>query len=78
MDISTPSEVISGTRRAGWIGRFAVRVILGLLTLLAGFEIIYAAVESSELVAAALAVVNLGLALTGAYLLSALGGEEAQ
>jgi len=45
------------------------RVILGLLTVLAGFEIIYAAVESSTLVAAFLSVVNLGLALTGAYFL---------
>ena len=45
------------------------RVILGLLTVLAGFEILYAAVESSILVAALLAVVNLGLALSGAYLI---------
>ena len=47
------------------------RVILGLLTVLAGFEILYAAVESSVLVAALLAVVNLGLALSGAYLINA-------
>jgi hypothetical protein len=46
-----------------------LRVILGLLTILAGFEILYAAVESSVLVAGLLAVVNLGLALVGAYLL---------
>jgi hypothetical protein len=46
------------------------RVIIGLLTLLAGFEILYAAVESSTLVAALLSVVNLGLALTGAYFLN--------
>jgi hypothetical protein len=46
------------------------RVILGLLTVLAGFEILYAAVESSALVAALLATVNLGLALTGAYFLN--------
>jgi hypothetical protein len=45
-------------------------VIAGLLTTLAGFEVIYASVESSILVAALLAVVNLGLALTGAYLLT--------
>ena len=47
------------------------RVILGLLTLLAGFDILYTAVESSALVTALLMVVNLGLALTGAYFLSA-------
>jgi hypothetical protein len=47
------------------------RVILGLLTVLSGFEALYAALESSILVAAMLSVVNLGLALVGAYLLSA-------
>jgi hypothetical protein len=47
------------------------RVILGLLTLLSGFEILYAAVEASILVAALLAVVNLGLALVAAYFLYA-------
>ena len=46
------------------------RVILGLLTVLAGFEILYAAVESSALVAALLSAVNLGLALSGAYFLN--------
>src|SRR5262249_18411537 len=39
------------------------RVIFGLLTVLAGFETIYAAVEGSILVAALLATVNLGLGL---------------
>jgi hypothetical protein len=46
------------------------RVILGLLTVMAGFEILYAAVESSTLVAALLSAVNLGLALSGAYFLN--------
>lgn len=46
------------------------RVILGLLTVLSGFETIYAALESSVLVAAMLSVVNLGLSLVGAYLLT--------
>jgi hypothetical protein len=52
------------------------RVILGLLTVLSGFEALYAALESSVLVAAMLSVVNLGLALVGAYLLSARRLEE--
>jgi hypothetical protein len=52
------------------------RVILGLLTVIAGFEALYAALESSVLVAAMLATVNLGLALVGAYLLSAHQPEE--
>lgn len=48
-----------------------LRVVIGLLTVLAGFEILYAAVETSTLVAALLAVINLGLAMVGSYLLSA-------
>jgi hypothetical protein len=48
-----------------------LRVIIGLLTALSGFEIIYAAVESSALVTGLLAVVTLSLALAGAYLLIA-------
>lgn len=52
------------------------RVILGLLTVLSGFEALYAALESSILVAAMLSTVNLGLALVGAYLLSARKPEE--
>ena len=47
----------------------ALRATLGLLTVLAGFEILYAAVETSVLVAGLLAAVSLGLALAGAYLL---------
>ncbi len=46
-----------------------LRVLLGLLTVLSGFEILYAAVEQSVLVAGLMAVVTLGLALVGAYLL---------
>ena len=53
-----------------------LRTILGLLTVLAGFELIYAVVESSTLVAGLLGVVNLGLAFTCAYLLIAPGMEE--
>ena len=45
-------------------------VIIGLLTILAGFEIMYAAVESSALVTALLAVIDLGLALAGTYFMN--------
>lgn len=45
------------------------RIIVGLLAVLTGFETLYAAVEGSVLVAGLLAVVNLGLALVGAYLI---------
>lgn len=53
-----------------------LRVALGLLTVLSGFEILYAAVESATLVAGLLAGVNLGLALVGAYLLVSPSLEE--
>ena len=55
-----------------------LRAMLGLLTLLSGFEILYAVVEFSVLVAGLLALVTLGLALAGAYLAAAPdmeGGE---
>jgi hypothetical protein len=42
---------------------------LGLLTLISGFEIIYSTMEASLLVNAFLAVINLGIALIGAFLL---------
>lgn len=48
-----------------------LRVAIGLMTVLSGFEIIYSAVEGSVLVAALLAVITLGLALVGSYLLIA-------
>jgi hypothetical protein len=54
-----------------------LRVTIGLMTVLAGFEILYSAVESSVLVAALLAVINLGLALAGSYLLIASASTEA-
>jgi len=49
---------------------FAIRpldVTIGLLTLFSGFEVIYASVVTSVLVAGLLTVVTLGLALVGAY-----------
>ena len=52
------------------------RTILGLLTFLAGFEIIYTAAEPSTLVTGLLAIVTMGLSLAGAYLLLAPSLEE--
>jgi len=52
------------------------RVVVGLLTMLAGFEIIYSAVELSILVEGLLAAVNLGLALLGVYMVTMSGTEE--
>ena len=53
-----------------------LRVTQGLLTVIAGFEIIYSAVESSALVVALLVVINLGLALVGSYLMIASQHRE--
>lgn len=55
----------------------ALRVTLGLLTVMTGFELLYAAVETSILLAGLLSIVNLGLALTGAYLVTCGPVEEA-
>jgi hypothetical protein len=54
-----------------------LRVILGLFTVLSGFELLYATVESSVLVTGLISGVNLGLALVGAYLLVNPEQEEA-
>lgn len=53
-----------------------MRVILGLMTVISGFEVIHSAVESSVLLAALLVVINLGLALTGSYLMLASSAGE--
>lgn len=55
-----------------------LRVTIGLMTVLSGFEIIYSAVEGSVLVAALLAIINLGLALAGSYLLIASASSETE
>jgi len=48
-----------------------LRIVVGLITIMAGFETLYSAVESSVLVAALLAIINLGIALAGSYLMIA-------
>ena len=58
------------------ITSYELRVVIGLMTVLSGFEILYATVEGSVLVAALLAVINLGLALVGSYLLIASNARE--
>jgi hypothetical protein len=53
-----------------------LRVVIGLLTVLSGFEMVYAGLETSILIAGLQAVVTLGLALIGAYLLAVPDMEE--
>jgi len=52
-----------------------LRVIIGLLITLLGFEVLYSTVENSILVIGLLSIVTLGLALTGSYLLILDAGE---
>ncbi len=52
------------------------RVIIGLLSTILGFEMLYSTVENSILVAGLLVIVTLGLAMTGCYLLI-LGEQSA-
>ena len=52
-----------------------LRISIGLLTLLGGFEIIYAALEVSTLVAGLLAGVNVGLGVIGAYMITVVDLE---
>ena len=51
------------------------RVAVGLLTVLSGFEIIYAAVDTSVLVAGFFALLAFGISLLGSYLMAALTFE---
>lgn len=53
-----------------------LQVTVGLMTVLAGFEVLYSAVEGSTLVAALLAVISLGLALAGSYLMIASNARD--
>ena len=55
-----------------------LRVTLGLLTVLTGFEVLYSTVEVSALVTALLATITLGLALVGSYLMIATGSSETE
>lgn len=50
--------------------REPLRVVLGLLTFLSGFEVYYAFIENSVMVTGFLAIITLGIALIGAYLLN--------
>ncbi len=53
-----------------------LRVTLGLLTVLLGFETLYATIENSILVAGLLSAITLGLALAGSYLVALSTAEE--
>ncbi len=54
-----------------------LRVMIGLLTFLSGFEILYCTLNPSVLVAGLLSVITLGVSLTGTYLIG-LASTEVQ
>jgi hypothetical protein len=58
------------------LSREKLRIIIGLLTILSGFEILYATLEASVLMTGLLAILNIGLAFLGAYLMGASNLEE--
>ncbi len=51
--------------------------IVGLLSVLSGFEVIYAGLELSSLLTGLLAIVNLGLSLVGVYFIVKVNEEAA-
>jgi hypothetical protein len=58
------------------LSREGIRVIVGLLTVISGFEILYATLEASVLMTGLLAILNIGLAFVGAYILMASNLED--
>ena len=60
--------VILGLLQLGMITE-PLYVIIGLLTFLSGFELLYGSMEFSTVLEALFAAVNLGLALVGAYII---------
>jgi hypothetical protein len=58
------------------LSRQGIRIVIGLLTFISGFEILYATLEASVLMTGLLAILNIGIAFIGAYLLLASHLEE--
>ena len=72
---ASPEQVIGGVillgmglLHLGFSGQ-PLNTVIGLLILFGGFEILYSTIESSILVNGLLAIINLSIALVGAYLL---------
>jgi len=81
--ISIPIDIARGSLLLMGIGFIQIgmnqdpmKIIIGLLTVLAGFEILYAFLEASILVTGLLALVNLGIAFIGSIILTLPNMEE--
>jgi hypothetical protein len=79
---ASPQQVLGGVWLLGLgtlqlgFSRQENRIIIGLLTVISGFEILYATLEASVLMTGLLAILNIGLAFVGAYLEMASSLEE--
>ena len=79
---ASPQQVLGGVWLVGLgtlqlsFSRQDIRIIIGLLTVVSGFEILYATLEASVLMTGLLALLNIGLAFVGAYLQMASNLEE--
>lgn len=79
---ASPQQVLGGVWLLGLgtlqlsFARQDTRIIIGLLTVISGFEILYATLEASVLMTGLLAILNIGLAFVGAYLEMASSLEE--
>ena len=58
------------------LSREAIRIVIGLLTVISGFEVLYSTLEASILMTGLLAILNIGIAFCGSYLLSAAYLED--
>lgn len=73
---ATPEQVLGGLLLLGMglihlgFATHSTRIVVSLLTVLSGFEILYATVEASVLMTALLAANHIGLSFLGAYLLN--------
>lgn len=71
-----PQQIVGGSLLLGVgvlhisLSTFPIRIIIGLLTILAGFSVFYIAAEASTFITTFLAAINLSIALVGAYFLS--------
>ena len=81
---ASPQQVLGGVWLLGLgllqlgFSNQEIRVIIGLLTVVSGFEILYATLEASVLMTGLLALLNISLAFLGTYLQMAPRMEESQ
>ena len=79
---ASPQQVLGGVWLLGLgtlqvsFSRQEIRIIIGLLTVISGFEILYATLEASVFMTGLLALLNISLAFVGTYLEMAPGLEE--